>query len=64
MDFPQPDEATLTDVAHRLHVPYRIAHGWLLSGKLDGRRVGTRWYVRESSVAAIEAERAPLAQPA
>jgi hypothetical protein len=62
--LPSPNEMTLTEAAFRLRLAYPLAYRKMFSGELNGRRIGTRWYVAVKDVERVEAERAPLAQPA
>lgn len=43
-------EIPLTDAAHQLGLPWERAWRALLTGRLEGQKRGSRWYVTASSV--------------
>lgn len=53
-------EIPLSEAAFRLQKGYQAAYQMLLSGRLDGRRDGTRWLVTAESV---ERELSARAEP-
>lgn len=64
-ELPSPGELSLTEAAMRLRADYQSTRNRMLRGDLPGRRIGTRWYVKECDVARLEALRSePVAQPA
>jgi hypothetical protein len=63
--LPGPDEVALAEAAFRLRVPYPVAYRRMFAGDLQGRRVGSRWYVSRHDVERLESEaRDPLVQHA
>lgn len=48
----------LAEAAQRLAVPYQDAHRLLLTGKLEGEKRGSRWWVTNESVERVRQGRA------
>lgn len=47
----------LAEAAVRLRTPYQDAHRLLLTGKLQGEKRGSRWFVTTSSLGRLLRER-------
>ena len=54
------DVMSVADAAHALGVRYNAALNMVFTHRLDGQRIGTRWYVTRASVARFLAGKAPV----
>ncbi len=48
-----PKTIALADAAHRLRISWHLAYRYVLTGRLDARKVGGRWLVTEVSVGKV-----------
>lgn len=59
--IPTTTEIPLSLAAYELRKPWRTCYDWLLSGKLEGRKIRGRWVVDVASVHRVQAELTPSA---
>lgn len=64
-DLPNPNEMPLTVAAHEMRASYHAVRTLMLMGKIRGRKLGARWFVRREDVLRhVPAQDTPVAQPA
>jgi excisionase family DNA binding protein len=50
MDFPRPDEISMSQACIRLRAPYHIVRNLVLRGEIGARQIGRSWYLKIADV--------------